>query len=90
LVGVRAEPNPFNPSTSLRFEVAATGLVRVEICDLRGRVVRNLAERVMAAGPARVAWDGRDDRGAVLPSGVYLARVRAAGANGATKLVLAK
>lgn len=87
---VRAEPNPFNPATTLRFEVAAAGAVRVEICDLRGRVVRALVDRVLAAGPAQVAWDGRDDRGAALPSGVYLARVSAGGVNGATKLVLAK
>lgn len=87
---VRAAPNPFNPSTTLRFEVGAEGAVRVEICDLRGRVVRALVDRVLAAGPAQVAWDGRDDRGAALPSGVYLARVSAGGVSGATKLVLAK
>jgi flagellar hook assembly protein FlgD len=60
------------------------------VCDLRGRVVRTLADRVMAAGPAQVAWDGRDDRGAALPSGIYLARVNAGGAGSTTKLVLAK
>lgn len=87
---VSATPNPFNPSTTLRFEVPAAGTVRAEICDLRGMVVRTLADRVMAAGPAQVAWDGRDDRGAVLPSGIYLARVTAGDATGATKLVLAK
>ncbi len=87
---VRAAPNPFNPSTTLRFEVAAAGAVTVEVCDLRGRVVRTLADRVMAAGPAQVAWDGRDDRGAALPSGIYLARVNAGGAGSTTKLVLAK
>ncbi|MBK8166903.1 MAG: T9SS type A sorting domain-containing protein [bacterium] len=87
---VRAAPNPFNPSTTLRFEVASPGPVRVEICDLRGRVVRALADRVMAAGPAQLPWDGRDDRGATLPSGIYLARLTAGDATGATKLVLAK
>lgn len=87
---VSAAPNPFNPSTTLRFEVPAAGPVRAEICDLRGRVVRTLADRVMAAGPAQVGWDGRDDRGAALPSGIYLARVTAGDVTGATKLVLAK
>ena len=90
VAAVRAAPNPFNPSTTLRFEVAAAGAVTVEVCDLRGRVVRTLADRVMAAGPASIAWDGRDDRGAALPSGVYLARVSAGAASGTTKLVLAK
>lgn len=87
---VSAAPNPFNPSTTLRFAVPAAGSVRAEICDLRGRVVRTLADRMMAAGPAQVAWDGRDDRGAALPSGVYLARVTIGEVTGATKLVLAK
>jgi hypothetical protein len=83
-------PNPFNPSTTLRFDLAASGTVQAEICDLGGRVVRRLARGVMAAGPVVLAWDGRDDAGFPLPSGVYVARVTGAGPARTAKLVLAK
>lgn len=87
---VDAVPNPFNPTTELRLVAAAPGLARAEICDVRGRVVRRLEERVGAAGPLALVWDGRDGRGIPLPSGVYVARVSAPGIAGSTKLVLAK
>ncbi len=70
-------PNPFNPSTEIAFTTAADGPVRLEVCDVRGRRVRVLADEVRGAGAHAVTWDGKDDGGRNQPSGVYLARLRA-------------
>jgi hypothetical protein len=75
-----AFPNPFNPNTTLRFDLAKSGVVRLDIVDVRGRIVRSLVRcRQAAAGEHRVVWDGRDDRGQRLASGVYEARLLADG-----------
>ncbi|HPF70932.1 MAG TPA: FlgD immunoglobulin-like domain containing protein [Candidatus Krumholzibacteria bacterium] len=92
LADFQAAPNPFNPRTEIRFTVgeAAAGPVTVEVVDLRGAVVRRLWAGAMAAGPARVAWDGRDDGGRPAGAGLYLVRIAAQGAVLGGKLVLAK
>ena len=68
-------PNPFNPATSLAYEVPRAGKVTLAIYDVRGRLVRRLAAGFLAPGVNRFTWDGRDDRGRSAPSGVYLARL---------------
>jgi flagellar hook assembly protein FlgD len=84
-------PNPFRGATTLRWEVgpgATGGRLRVEVCDLRGRVVRTLADRALEPGGHTVTWDGRDARGVRLPAGVYLCRAVAAGKTATRKLLL--
>lgn len=87
---VRAYPNPFNPQTRIRYEVPADGPVRVRVHDLAGRTMRTLVDAGRAAGSHEVVWQGRDDRGRPVPSGVYVVQVRAAGRIGGAKLVLAE
>ena len=70
-------PNPFNSSTTIRYQIPQTGLVRLEIFDLAGQKVATLVEDVREAGVYTVRWDGRDDRGPELATGVYLYRLRA-------------
>ena len=70
-------PNPFNPATTLHFELAAPARVRLEVFDVTGRSVRVLVDDVRESGPQEVSWDGRDRVGNTLPSGVYLARLSA-------------
>ena len=84
-------PNPFNPRTTISFSLPADGAVELDIFDARGRLVRRLIDgAARVAGEHRVAWDGRDDAGRTLPAGVYLVRLRGAGAASTTKLTLAK
>jgi hypothetical protein len=64
-------PNPFNPSTTIGFELAMPERVTVRIFDVAGRLVKTLADRVLAAGPHELRWDGRDERGFVVASGIY-------------------
>jgi hypothetical protein len=71
-------PNPFNPSTTIRFGVPETTNVRLDVFDLRGRLVRSLV-RDQLEGPAwhEVVWDGTGDRGETVASGVYVYRLQA-------------
>ncbi|MBK8166966.1 MAG: carboxypeptidase regulatory-like domain-containing protein [bacterium] len=85
-----AQPNPFNPSTTVRFELARAGHARLRVYDLSGRLVRELADRAMAAGPQAVAWDGRDGDGQPVPSGVYLVKLSADGSEQSVKASLVK
>ena len=68
-------PNPFNPSTRLRYELVRPGRVEIDILDAAGRRLRRLLATSLPAGPGFVTWDGRDEAGRSLPSGVYLARL---------------
>jgi hypothetical protein len=65
-------PNPFNPRTTITFEVPAPGLVRVRIHDLRGAVVATVLEEVLPRGRHSVPWKGLDDLGRIVASGTYL------------------
>ncbi len=87
---VNAWPNPFNPVTKLTVEVAASGPMKLEVYDLRGRLVRTLLDQDLGRGTHTTQWDGQNDQGVVVPSGVYFAR--ASNATGATsaKLMLVK
>jgi serine protease AprX len=76
---LRAAPNPFHAATELGYALAADADVRLEVFDLAGRRVRTLEAGRARAGDHRAAWDGRDDAGAALPAGVYLARLQRGG-----------
>ncbi len=78
-------PNPFNPSTTLRFVAPAGEHVALEILDLRGRRVAGLWNGPVD-GEKRVEWQGRDARGRAMPSGVYVARLQG-NATTATRLL---
>ena len=66
-----AYPNPFNPSTEICFHTDGSGPVGVRIFDARGRLVVDLGTRLYSSGDHAVTWNGRDQRGAGAPSGVY-------------------
>lgn len=71
-------PNPFNPATEIRFELAARGPVLLTVHDAAGRLVRTLARGEWSAGEHEVTWRGCDDGGQPVASGNYLVRLRAA------------
>lgn len=89
-----ATPNPFNPSTTLRFEVPGTAgaqvPTRLEIYDLSGRHVRTLHSGPLAPGAHSLVWQGQDDQGRSVASGVYFARLSCAGEQKAIKMTLVK
>jgi len=67
-------PNPFNPRVELSFALAKAGAVRLEVYDVRGRRVRTLVEERYPVGNHAVVWEGEDDAGSAVASGVYFAR----------------
>jgi choice-of-anchor B domain-containing protein len=72
-----AHPNPFNPSTVIRYAVPKTGKITVTIYDLLGRPVANLVDAVQAKGRHAVRWNGLDESRRKVPSGVYLVVLQA-------------
>jgi hypothetical protein len=74
---VSVSPNPFNPSTTVRFTLPAAMAVTAEIWTVKGARVRLLvSDEKFGPGANRVVWDGRTDQGTVAASGVYFVRVR--------------
>lgn len=65
-------PNPFNPETSISFRIAEAGQAQLSIFNVRGQKVRTLADGYFTAGMHTLRWDGRDDLGRSVASGVFL------------------
>jgi len=83
-------PNPFNPRVVIAFDLARPADVRLAVYDLRGRRVRTLAAGPLPAGAHAARWDGTDDSGAALPSGLYVCRMTAATGTVSRKMMLAR
>lgn len=83
-------PNPFNPTTNIRFSTPKSGAVRLEIFNSAGKLVRTLVAGNLPAGTHTVSWDAMDDAGARVASGVYLYTLKAGEVTLQRKLVLMK
>lgn len=70
-------PNPFNPETEIRFALPEASAVKLTVFSLLGERVRTLVEQECSAGFHRVIWDGKDERGRLRASGIYLYRLQA-------------
>ncbi|MFC1619103.1 cohesin domain-containing protein [Candidatus Neomarinimicrobiota bacterium] len=70
-----AYPNPFNPSTTIRYELPVAVPAQLLIYDLLGREVTRLVEATQSAGAYEILWDGTDALGHTLPTGIYIARL---------------
>lgn len=68
-------PNPFNPSTTIRFSLPQAGAVQLAIYNITGQEVRRLVSGAMNAGRHSVVWDGKDNSGQSVPSGIYFYRL---------------
>jgi hypothetical protein len=82
-----AQPNPFADATLIRYGLPAEGAVHLAIYDATGRMVRLLASGAVASGYHPVAWDGRDDNGRSVATGVYFARLQTSGATLTSRLL---
>ena len=74
-----AMPNPFNPQTTIRFELGRAARVKLRVFSVAGTLVRTLADRSFPAGQQRIQWDGLDDRGHAVASGTYFLSLDADG-----------
>ena len=83
-------PNPFNPRTTVYFDLAQAGPVTVRVYSVSGRLVRTLVSGEMAAGQHQVMWDGIDDAGRSVASGTYLVQLVARDRTDSRSMVLLK
>jgi hypothetical protein len=83
-------PNPFNPATTLHYALAEEGEARLTVYNLTGQVVRRLVSGRQSAGRYSVVWDGRDEGGRSVASGLYIVRLKAGVFQQTQKMMLLK
>ena len=83
-------PNPFNPETMIPYSLPGKMQVELAIYDVRGARVRTLVDRVLPGGPHLTRWDGRNDAGAKVASGVYLYRLALPGVERSERMALVR
>lgn len=85
-----ASPNPFNPRTTIGFELESAGRISLAVYDLSGRLVRTLLREWSPAGPRSLSWDGTGDSGQAVASGTYLLRLESSAGAASRKLMLVR
>jgi hypothetical protein len=83
-------PNPFNPETTIKYNLAEGAGVQLRIYNIVGQVVRTLVSEQQSAGRYQVRWDGTDDRGSAVSSGIYFYQVSAGSFSDVKRLMLLK
>ena len=83
-------PNPFNPSTTISYDLPSDALISIVIYDATGQVVRQLVNEQRFAGRYQVRWDAKDNLGRSVGSGVYIAKVEAGSFSASQKMLLLK
>jgi hypothetical protein len=83
-------PNPFNPTTTIQYDIPRNGEVNLAVYDIQGRLVRSLASLTQQAGTHSIVWDARSNGGTIVASGTYFCRIDFNNAFLVKKLVLLK
>jgi flagellar hook assembly protein FlgD len=83
-------PNPFNPSTTIVFSLPRTGQATLAIYNPSGQKIRELVSGAITAGNHSMQWDGRDDKGKIVSSGVYITRLRMGAMTASQSMLLLK
>ena len=81
-------PNPFNPSTEIRYSLSHSGMVRMDVVNVLGQKVKTLVQLEQPIGHYQVTWDGTTDAGTAVSSGVYFYRLTTEGFSSVRRLVL--
>jgi hypothetical protein len=83
-------PNPFNPETNIAFSMKEAGPVAVEVYNVKGQLVRTLVNDVKAAGNHTVVWNGKDNNGRSVSSGIYYYKMNAGKYSSTKKMIMMK
>ncbi len=83
-------PNPFNPQTTLSYELAEEGLVKLEIFNIKGQLIKTLVNETRVSGPHRIVWNGTDKYGRNVASGLYNYRLTTKAGSISKKMLLMK
>ena len=81
-------PNPFNPSTTIEYMVGTESPVEITIFNVKGQRIRRLVDETRAPGKYRAVWDGRNDRGVTVSTGMYFYRLRVGSYSSVKKMLL--
>ena len=90
LPNLSAAPNPFNPTTTIRFEAAQATVARITVFSMRGALIADLHDGPVAAGLNAIVWNGRNTHGQFAGSGTYLVRLQIDGQSFAHRVTLLK
>jgi len=83
-------PNPFNPETTISFEIPESGIVSLQIYNLKGQLIRTLNNEFLPAGKQSLVWNGTDNENKPVASGVYLYKIKAGKNTTTAKMLLLK
>ena len=83
-------PNPFNPETTILFDLLNEGIEHLEVYNIMGQKVRTLISNTMSAGNNSVRWDGRNDGGIAVSTGIYFTLLTAGKQQASNKMMLLK
>lgn len=82
--------NPFNTLTNIKYLIAKAGHVELKVCNFSGQLINTLVDRQEKAGSHVVEWDGRDDEGKQVSSGIYFYCLKAGAYKGIKKRVVSR
>jgi len=83
-------PNPFNPATTISYDLPISAPVKVDVLNILGQHVRTLVDETQSAGHYEVVWDSKDNQGRTVTSGVYIYRITTGDFTNSKKMVLLK
>jgi len=83
-------PNPFNPTTTINYRLPENGKVKLTVYNLKGQKVKQLISDQLSAGKHSIVWDGRDDNGKSVSSGIYFYKLKTANFEKTKKMILMK
>ena len=83
-------PNPFNPVTTIRYELPDRKLVNISVYDMRGNLIKNLLKSTQSPGLKTIRWDATDSRGNMVSAGVYFYKIKAGSFIQTKKMILLK
>ncbi len=89
-LGMKNYPNPFNPSTTISYSIQKAGWVQLSVYNIKGQLVRTLIEETQSAGTHSINWNGTDNNGRAMASGVYFGSISAKGNHETRKMLLMK
>jgi len=81
-------PNPFNPNTVITYQIPQNEMVTLEVFNVLGQRVRTLVNEIKDAGQYEITWDGKNNSGNQLSSGIYLYRINAGNFVKVMKMIL--
>jgi flagellar hook assembly protein FlgD len=83
-------PNPFNPETVIRFATKDPGNVKITVYNIKGQVVKTLTNQNYPSGNHQLIWNGKDDKGRSVSSGIYMYRMETPSYSKTMKMMLMK